>query len=95
MGVVFSPVLDELFVATRGEGATLNGQPISVSQVQNLSDALFCTEIGTSRDQETVTAIFSRLQALIQQVSCQFSHFHIVTRILYLQICLPHLQKQL
>ena len=68
VGVVFSPVLDELFVATRGEGATLNGQSISVSQVQKLSDALFCTEIGTSRDEETVTAIYARIQALTQQV---------------------------
>lgn len=30
-GVVFQPVLDELFTAERGKGAALNGRPISVS----------------------------------------------------------------
>lgn len=68
VGVVFCPILDELFVATRGNGATLNGRPISVSRVESLSDALFCTEIGVTRDSETVKAIFSRIAALTQQV---------------------------
>jgi myo-inositol-1(or 4)-monophosphatase len=31
IGVVFAPVLDELFAARRGGGATLNGRPIHVS----------------------------------------------------------------
>ena len=79
VGVVYCPVLDELFVAVRGEGATLNGRPISVSQVDALGDALFCTEIGVSRDPETVEAIFARIRTLTQQVRAahhppQFQH---------------------
>tara|TARA_R110001606_G_scaffold143302_1_gene282603 strand:- start:71 stop:892 length:822 start_codon:yes stop_codon:yes gene_type:complete len=31
IGVIFAPVLDEMFVAARGQGAVLNGQPIHVT----------------------------------------------------------------
>lgn len=44
----------------RGGGAKLNDQAISVSQTSQLGKALVCTEIGTTRDEETVSAIFSR-----------------------------------
>lgn len=40
LGVVYSPVLDELFVAEKGQGATLNGEPISVSGTGDLNRAL-------------------------------------------------------
>lgn len=43
VGVVFDPVADELFVATRGEGATLNSEQISVNEVDSLKDALIGT----------------------------------------------------
>ena len=69
VGVVYNPILDELFVACKGEGATLNGRPIHTSQVEALGDSLFCTEIGVTRDDDTVSAIFSRIRALCQQVS--------------------------
>lgn len=62
-------MLDELFVATKGEGATLNGRRISTSKVENLGDALFITEIGVTRDSDTMQAIFSRIHALTQQVA--------------------------
>jgi myo-inositol-1(or 4)-monophosphatase len=42
-GVVYNPIHDELFAAARGEGATLNGKKISVSQVATLSTSLLCT----------------------------------------------------
>ena len=40
--VVYDPFRDELFSAWRGEGATLNGNPIRASNVQKLSDAVLC-----------------------------------------------------
>jgi len=43
VGVVYNPIYNELFVAARGEGATLNGKMISVSQVSTLSTSLLCT----------------------------------------------------
>ncbi|MGH9481228.1 MAG: inositol monophosphatase family protein [Terriglobales bacterium] len=42
-GVVYNPVLDEMFSATRGGGATLNGQPIAVSTQAELKQALLAT----------------------------------------------------
>jgi myo-inositol-1(or 4)-monophosphatase len=42
-GVVYNPIHDELFAASRGEGATLNGKKISVSKVATLSTSLLCT----------------------------------------------------
>ena len=40
MGVVYDPMLDHMFTATSGGGAALGGQPLSVSQVDNLLDSL-------------------------------------------------------
>ncbi len=42
-GVVYDPMLDELFCAERGRGATLNGRPIHVSAVPDLAEALVAT----------------------------------------------------
>lgn len=42
-GVVYSPMLDELFVAEKGRGATLNGKRISVSKTEKLDRSLLAT----------------------------------------------------
>ena len=42
-GVVFAPVMDELFAAERGAGAQRNGEPIVVSSVDRIGDAMVCT----------------------------------------------------
>jgi myo-inositol-1(or 4)-monophosphatase len=43
VGVVYDPLLDELYAATRGEGASCNGRPIHVSEVRELGSALLAT----------------------------------------------------
>jgi len=43
VGVVYDPLLDELFVATRGEGATCNGRALRVSDERELGRALLAT----------------------------------------------------
>jgi myo-inositol-1(or 4)-monophosphatase len=43
LGVVYAPCLDELFVAERGRGATLNGRSIQVSATRELPLALLAT----------------------------------------------------
>lgn len=43
VGVVYNPVSDELFYATKGEGAFLNDEKISVSLVEDLENALMST----------------------------------------------------
>lgn len=42
-GAVYHPIWEELFSAAKGEGATLNGNPIRVSQVHELKRALLST----------------------------------------------------
>ena len=43
IGVVYDPLLDELFAAERGAGASLNGAPIQVSEERELGRALLAT----------------------------------------------------
>jgi myo-inositol-1(or 4)-monophosphatase len=52
LGVVYDPVTEELFSASRGQGATLNNQPIHVSTENQLIDSLLVT--GFSYDQEEI-----------------------------------------
>ncbi|MDG1233342.1 MAG: inositol monophosphatase family protein, partial [Pseudomonadales bacterium] len=42
-GVVVDPIRQEEFVASRGQGATLNGKRIRVSSLENLDGALIAT----------------------------------------------------
>ena len=51
-GFVLAPLLGELFVGIKGEGAQLNGIPISVSTTQTLTDSLLVT--GFPYDHQTI-----------------------------------------
>ena len=42
-GAVYDPLRDEMFAASAGGGATLNGTPIRVSDIERLEDALIVT----------------------------------------------------
>jgi myo-inositol-1(or 4)-monophosphatase len=42
-GVIYDPLRDEMFSATRGEGARLNGEPIRVSRTRTLQESLTAT----------------------------------------------------
>ena len=42
-GAVYDPVRDELFTGSRGAGAFVNGEPITVSDVGRLADGLLLT----------------------------------------------------
>lgn len=43
LGIVYNPIYEELFVAVKGQGATLNGQPLQVSAINRLDRALLAT----------------------------------------------------
>jgi len=43
IGVIYDPLRDEMLAAERGEGATLNGRRIHVSEAEKLNDAMLCT----------------------------------------------------
>lgn len=46
-GVVFEPLTDAMWSASKGEGATLNGQPIRVSTAKRLKDSLIIAAFPT------------------------------------------------
>ncbi|MBK8027409.1 MAG: inositol monophosphatase [Chloroflexi bacterium] len=49
VGVVYNPVTNEMFSAARGGGATLNGQPIHVSNAETLGLSLIASGFPTGR----------------------------------------------
>ncbi|KAK1293546.1 Inositol monophosphatase 3 [Acorus calamus] len=65
VGVVYNPIIDELFTGIRGQGAFLNGTPIKASSQNELVKALLATEVGTKRDKYTVDATTNRLNSLL------------------------------
>ncbi|KAF5840285.1 L-galactose-1-phosphate phosphatase [Dunaliella salina] len=66
VGVVYNPITEELFTATKGSGAFLNGRPIRCSGAQDMKRALLATEIGVTRDETTFHAVFLRISKLVQ-----------------------------
>jgi myo-inositol-1(or 4)-monophosphatase len=61
MGIVFNPLTGELFTATKGSGAQLNGQPIGVTQTHSIQESLLAT--GFPYDFKTTTdSIMQRFQ---------------------------------
>ncbi|KAJ7537306.1 hypothetical protein O6H91_11G000300 [Diphasiastrum complanatum] len=68
VGVVYNPILNELFTTIKGRGAYLNGERITVSQQDQIVKALLATEIGTKRDKKTVDATTNRLNHLLFKV---------------------------
>ncbi|GIM11775.1 hypothetical protein Vretimale_15249, partial [Volvox reticuliferus] len=68
VGVVYNPVLEELFVAAEGGGAYLNGERLAVSGRTQLTGALLGTEVGTARDDDTLDAMFGRVRQLVARM---------------------------
>ena len=66
LGVVFVPVLDEMFAAERGAGATLNGRQIVPRGVTDVDDALLAT--GFSYDPQRRSAHGEVLARIIGKV---------------------------
>lgn len=82
LGVSSAPACGELAWAEQGSGACLNGQPIRVSAVSDLSAAIVST--GNLKSM-TRTAQWGRLGSLIGRVSRirgygDFVHYHLLAR---------------
>lgn len=56
VGAVFDPVRDEMFLAVRGEGATMNRRPLRCSEFTDLSQAMVIASlpVATSQHDESV-----------------------------------------
>ncbi len=69
-GLVLNPVTRELFMASEGQGATLNGRSISVSRATDLSDSLVVTGFpyGLKSMMDELMERFSRVLPQVQGV---------------------------
>jgi myo-inositol-1(or 4)-monophosphatase len=74
-GVVYNPIYNELFVAAKGRGATLNHYPIKVSTVNSLSQSLLATGFPYNRREtkDNNYAEFFHLTSVTQGVRRQGS----------------------
>jgi myo-inositol-1(or 4)-monophosphatase len=67
LGVVHDPMHEETFVAERGGGATLNGEPIKVSDTEELIRALIATGFPYDRaEMPEALELFGRFAATTQ-----------------------------
>ena len=68
LGVVYDPVKEELFCASRGQGATLNNRRIRVSTQSELTSSLIGTGLPYRTDQE-LDAYMATLRAMLENTS--------------------------
>ncbi|XP_011868928.1 PREDICTED: inositol monophosphatase 2-like isoform X2 [Vollenhovia emeryi] len=68
LGIVYNPILEQLFTARKGRGAFLNGKPIHVSKVQDLSKALVCMESGFIKIDSLREKMVERIQTVVNEV---------------------------
>lgn len=66
LGVVYDPLRDEMFVARRGKGATLNDQPVRVTEATDLAKSLIATGFAYKPEERRAAARI--LPDLITQV---------------------------
>ena len=68
-GVVYDPMRQQLYAAERGAGATLNGQPIEVSDTDELIRAVIVTGFPYDRDEvPAAVELFGRFAMMTQSI---------------------------
>ena len=67
LGILDAPILEERFMAVKGEGATLNKKKIRVSGISNIEDALLATGFSYKRG-EIVNREVERLRSVFKKV---------------------------
>lgn len=66
VGVIYDPHRDEIFTATRGNGAFMNGKPISVGEQDKIGDAIVA--MGSPPGEESMEMSMLGTQALMPKV---------------------------
>ncbi|XP_033227564.1 inositol monophosphatase 1-like [Belonocnema kinseyi] len=65
IGIVYNPVLEQMFTARRGRGAFLNGKRIQSSNCQDLAQSLICIEASYATMEDIRDTILGRLEAFV------------------------------
>ncbi len=66
LGVIYDPMLDELWQVAKGTPATLNGKPIQVSNRATMGEAV--VTVGFSKTRESIDAGFTRYKTIAYEV---------------------------
>ena len=65
LGVVYNPILNDMYSAIKAGPATLNGRPIRVSSTEGLDAAMVVNNVGYSRDSDFIRATLGRQSLLL------------------------------
>jgi len=66
MGVVYNPIMEELFQAITGKGAMLNGKPIKVGDAKKINQAVIATNVGYDRTPEGIAFMTGMITSLLK-----------------------------
>lgn len=65
-GIIYNPMLNQLFTAQKGKGAFYNDRQIHVSDIKLLKDALVTFEAGTSNAEEKRQVVFKNFEIMVR-----------------------------
>jgi myo-inositol-1(or 4)-monophosphatase len=68
VGVIYNPILDHMYAARDGRGATLNGTKLSASKVTSLGESLMFLEMGYSQDSVKQKVVHENFHKFLPQV---------------------------
>ena len=68
VGVVYNPILEEMYTARPGKGAYCNGQKLQATSTIDLGKALVCAEFGSSRDPDQLDSKLYSMRKVLEQV---------------------------
>lgn len=66
VGVVYNPIMNELFTAIKGQGAKLNGEPLHVRENTDLQMAVVATGFPYQRDDATLDHVLGNVKTVLQ-----------------------------
>ncbi|KDR22876.1 inositol monophosphatase 2-like isoform X1 [Zootermopsis nevadensis] len=66
IGIIYNPILDQLFTAIKGQGAHLNNQRINASQVEELCKSMVCLESSFACIPSLKDSIMKRTEACVK-----------------------------
>lgn len=67
LGIVFNPILNEMYHARIGSGAYCNDRKLQVTKVEELGRALVCGEFGSSRLSSDLDAKVTSMRRVLEQ----------------------------
>ncbi|XP_066585027.1 inositol monophosphatase 1-like [Prorops nasuta] len=65
IGIVYNPIIEQLFTARKGQGAFLNGKPIKCSNIDKPENSLLCLEASYAVIEDIRDIVLGRLKAFV------------------------------